>query len=119
MRGLGVTSIFTKEDDQRLDGLWEAPANGLSLPSVSAIADNILLFDFFKLRSKIYRTVLAFKVRNSRTDDELRLFTITDRGLVVDDNAARAEAVFAEALGRPEAAFLSGAATRNPRRRGT
>jgi circadian clock protein KaiC len=119
LRSLGVTSIFTKEGDHLLNTLLEAPASGLSLTSVSAIADNILLFNFFKLRSKLYRTVMAFKVRDSRTDNQMRLFDITERGLVVDSSGERAEAIFAEATGQAAiSALLPNNRTRNPRRGG-
>jgi circadian clock protein KaiC len=119
LRSLGVTSIFTKEGDHLLNSLLEAPASGLSLPSVSAIADNILLFNFFKLRSRLYRTVSVFKVRDSRVDHQTRLFDITNRGLVVDDSGERAEAIFAEAMGQaPISNRQPGNAPRNPRRSG-
>jgi circadian clock protein KaiC len=119
LRSLGVTSIFTKEGDHLLNSILEAPASGLSLPSVSAIADNILLFNFSKLRSRLYRTVSVFKVRDSRVDHQTRLFDITDRGFVVDDSGERAEAIFAEATGQaPISGRQLGNAPRNPRRSG-
>ena len=70
--------------------------------AVSEIADNIVLFQFVKLRSQLYRTVSALKARDSRIDDRLRLFEITGSGIVVDDAPDRAEAIFAEAAGRAE-----------------
>lgn len=100
LRALGVTTIFTKETDDPLGGLLGSPALSLSAVTVSEIADNIVLFQFVRLRSKLYRTVSVLKVRDSRIDDRLRLFEITGGGIVVDDTPDRAEEILLEVEGR-------------------
>jgi circadian clock protein KaiC len=99
LRALGVTSIFTKETDDPLGGVLGSPMlNGPPI-TVSEIAENIVLFQFVKLRSRLYRTVSVLKVRDSRIDDRLRLFEISDGGIVVDETPDRAEDVLIEIAG--------------------
>ena len=99
LRALGVTSMFTKETDDPLGGVLGSPTLAGSPITVSEITDNIVLLQFVKLRSKLYRMVLGLKVRDSRIDDRQRLFEITGSGIVVDDASNRAEAILAEAAG--------------------
>jgi circadian clock protein KaiC len=100
LRALGVTSVFTKETDDPLGGVVGFPSLGGSPITVSEVADNLVLFQFVKLRSRLYRTVLVLKMRDSRIDDRLRLFEMTSSGILVDDAPDRAEAILAEALGQ-------------------
>ena len=103
LRALHVTSLVTKESDDLLGSLGVPPASSLAAGSVSDIADNILLFQFIRLRSKLHRTVSAFKVRDSRIDEQAHLFEITPHGIVVDASPDRAEAIFVEAAAQPRA----------------
>ncbi len=106
LRGLGVTSVFTRESDDLLGNAGGFPLPARSPRSGSEIADNIVVFQFVKLRSTLHRTVSITKVRDSRIDNRLRLFDITGHGLVVDDSADRAEAILADA-GQPGASGRS------------
>ena len=45
--------------------------------------------------------VSAFKVRDSRIDDQAHLFEITPHGIVVDASPDRAEAIFVETAAQP------------------
>ena len=101
LRALQVVSLFTKESDDFLGTLGATPTNGLTSGGVSDIADNILLFQFVKLRSKFYRAISAFKARDSQIDDQARLFQMTGHGIVIDDSPDRAELIFAEATSQP------------------
>jgi circadian clock protein KaiC len=101
LRALQVVSLFTKESDDFLGTLGASPANGLPSEGLSDIADNILLFQFIKLRSKFYRAISAFKARDSQIDDQARLFQMTGHGIVIDDSPDRAESIFAEATSQP------------------
>jgi circadian clock protein KaiC len=60
LRALQVVSIFSKESDDLLGGFVLPSGN------MSDIADNILLFQLIRLRSKFYRAVSVFKARDSR-----------------------------------------------------
>jgi circadian clock protein KaiC len=100
LRALGVTSVFMKETEEPLGSVLGSLAPRRSPIAVSEIADNIVLFQFVKLRSRLYRTVSVLKARDSRIDDRLRLFEITENGIVVDDASDRAEAILAEAAGQ-------------------
>jgi len=103
LRALQVTTLISKESDDLLGSLSVPPASMLAVGSVSDIADNILLFQFIRLRSRFYRSVAAFKVRDSRIDDHAHLFEITAQGIVVDTSPDRAEAMFLEAAAQPRA----------------
>ena len=101
LRALQVTSLVTKESEDLLGSLGGPPASSLASGSFSDIADNILLFQFITPRSRFYRTVSAFKVRDSRIDNQAHLFEITAQGIVVDASPDRAEAIFVEAEAQP------------------
>ena len=103
LRALHVTTLVTKESDDLLGSLGVPPASSMAAGSVLDIADNILLFQFIRLRSKFHRTLSAFKVRDSRIDDQAHLFEITAHGIVVDASPDRAEAIFVEAVAQPRA----------------
>ena len=119
LRALQVTSLVTGESDDLLGSLGVPPASSLAIGSVYDIADNILLLQFIRLRSRFYRTVAAFKVRDSRIDDQAHLFEITAQGIVVDTSPDRAEAIFVEAVAQPRAPDSpSSALTQGQRPRG-
>jgi circadian clock protein KaiC len=99
LRACGVTSVFTRETEEPVGSVLGSFNPVRPSIDVSAIADNIVLLQFVKLRSRLYRTVSVLKVRDSRIDDRLRLFEITGGGIVVDDTPDRAEAILAEAAG--------------------
>ncbi len=99
LRGHRVASVVTKETEDLLGSPWSAPGSGLAGGSVSDIADNILLFQVVRQRSRFWRTVSTFKARDSRIDDRTRLFEIGRHGLAIDPSPDRAEAVLGEAPG--------------------
>jgi circadian clock protein KaiC len=112
LRALQVTTLITQESAGLLGSLGAPPACSLASGSVSNIADNILLFQFIRLRSRFHRTISAFKIRDSRIDDGARLFEITQQGIVVDASPDRAEAIFVEAAAQTRAPdSLSGTLT--------
>jgi circadian clock protein KaiC len=116
LRALQVASLFSKESDDLLGSFLASPRS-VPFGSISGIADNVLLFEFVKLRSKFYRTVSIFKARDSRIDNQARLFEIAGRGIVIDDGPDRAEAVLAEAAAWPGSEGLPTSATMQDRRR--
>ena len=119
LRALQVTSLVTTESDDLLGTLGVPQASNLTSGSVWDIADNLLLFQIIRLRSKFHRTVSAFKVRDSRIDDQARLFEITAQGIVVDASPDRAETIFVEAAAKPRAPdFPSSTLTQVERPRG-
>jgi circadian clock protein KaiC len=119
LRALGVTSVFTKETDDPLGGILGSPALGGSPVTVSEIADNIVLFQFVPLRSRLYRTLSVLKARDSHIDNRLRLFEMTSSGMAVDDSPDRAEAILVEVAGQPgQGPHRPGATTGDPRLQG-
>ena len=120
LRALEVTSIFTQETLDLFGEVVRFPHNGLGPGELSSVADNMVLFRFVELRTRLYRTVTVMKVRDSRIAPRMRAFEMTDRGIVVDDGPERADAVLAEAAGRvsPAPALRREAAPDQPRREG-
>ena len=55
--------------------------------------------------------VSAFKVRDSRIDDQAHLFEITPHGIVVDASPDRAEAIFVETAAQPRTPDYSAPST--------
>lgn len=118
LRALEVTSVFTQETLDLFGNVVRFPNNGPGPGELSSVADNLLLFRFVELRSRLYRTVTVMKARDSRVDARMRAFEMTDRGIVVDDGPERAEAVLAGTAGLvpPEPALRRKAAPDQPRR---
>jgi circadian clock protein KaiC len=96
LRAQAVVSIVTKETEDLLGSPWAAPGSGLATGSVSDIADNILLLQVVRQRSRFWRTISAFKARDSRIDSRTRLFEIGPHGLDIDASPDRAEAVLGD-----------------------
>jgi circadian clock protein KaiC len=96
----GVTTIYTAEADVGGGVDVSMPLAGLSLQGVSPVAQNILLMRYVELRSRIHRMISALKVRDHRIEPTMYVYTITGKGIRIDTDADRAEAILLEARGR-------------------
>lgn len=77
LRNEGVTTVFTVEIEQLLDG-------GLRIPfAVSAVAQNIVLARFVEVESALLRGVVVLKVRDSAFAMNIREFEITPDGISI------------------------------------
>lgn len=78
LRQLGVTSLFTREVPKvagtELD-FSDAP--------IAILGENLLLMRYVELRGRIHRILSVLKMRDSKYDNQLREFEITDTGMKV------------------------------------
>jgi circadian clock protein KaiC len=95
----GVTTVYTAEADVGGGVDVAMPLAGLSLQGVSPVAQNILLMRYVEQRSRVHRMISALKVRDHRIDPAMYVYTITGKGIRIDTDADRAEAILLEARG--------------------
>ena len=88
LRMRGVTMVLATEINTLVGGPLE-----LTMPVQAARADNVILLRYVELRSQLHRLVSVVKARDSAHDTALREFTIGERGIVVSETFASAEAV--------------------------
>ncbi|MDB5480634.1 MAG: Non-specific serine/threonine protein kinase [Caulobacteraceae bacterium] len=99
LRARNVTTVYTAEAETLVGGRGGSPMAGISIRGVSGIAENILLMRFLEVRSSVYRVISVLKARDSRIDNSLRLFEITQGGIVIDASPEAAERILQDALG--------------------
>jgi circadian clock protein KaiC len=88
LRGLRVTALHTLEMPELVGAEVRVPVNG-----ISSLAEGMVLLRYVELRSRLYRLISLFKVREGTFDPTIREFTITDAGIVVGTPFEGAEAV--------------------------
>ena len=88
LRALGVTTLHTLELPELMGTEIRAPLGG-----ISSLAEVIVLLRYVELRSRLYRLISVFKVREGAFDPTIREFTITDAGIVVGKPFEGVEAV--------------------------
>lgn len=78
LRALGVTTLHTLE-------LPEPAGIGVHrrVSGISSLAEVTVLVRYVELRSRLYRLISMFKVREGAFDPMIREFTITDTGVIV------------------------------------
>ena len=84
----GVTTLVSVE----LATLF-GPTVEISLPDVSALAENLVFLRYVELRSQLYRLLSIIKMRESAYDSAIRKFEITGEGFKIDATFADAEAI--------------------------
>jgi circadian clock protein KaiC len=88
LRARRITVVMTQQNNS-LFGPELAP----SLEGVEAIIDNILFVRFVEMRSQLYRMISVMKMRESDNDPALRLFSVSSKGIHVEETFESAEAV--------------------------
>ena len=88
LRARRVTVVMTQQSNNLF-----GPELNASLEGVEAIIDNIVFVRFVEMRSQFYRMISVMKMRESDNDPALRLFSVTSRGIHVEDAFESAEAV--------------------------
>jgi circadian clock protein KaiC len=106
LRALGVTALHTLEMPELIGAEIRVPVSGM--PS---LAEVMILLRYVELRSRLFRLISLFKVREGAFDPTIREFAITDAGLVVGEpfegvqavlsGMAREDARIAPAAARP------------------
>jgi len=88
LRALGATTLHTVEMPELIGADLRMPVNG-----IPALAEVMVLLRYVELRSRLYRLVSLFKVREGAFDPTIREFAITDAGIVVGEPFEGVEAV--------------------------
>jgi len=78
LRALGVTTVHTLGMPDLVGTDVHVPESG-----ISSLAEVMVLMRYVELRSRLYRLVSLFKVRDVAFDPAIREFAITEAGLVV------------------------------------
>ncbi|WP_372400510.1 ATPase domain-containing protein [Azospirillum sp. HJ39] len=76
LRDEGVTTVYSMELPFLMGG-----EHRISLGSISAVAENIVLLRYVEQQSQMRRTLTLVKVRESGFDRSIREYSITDRGI--------------------------------------
>jgi circadian clock protein KaiC len=77
LSGLGVTVLMTSELEDRYTDLRFSPYGSAFL------TDAIIVQRYIEIESRLKRVMAVVKVRSSAHSDELRLFEITDDGIII------------------------------------
>lgn len=78
-RAMGVTLILTMEVPELLGSAM------LTGHGISSIADNIIMMRYVEVESKVKRAMSILKMRGTSHENELREFTITDKGITLGE----------------------------------
>ena len=88
LRALGVTALHTLELPQLVGPEIRVPAGGLS-----ALSEVIVVLRYVELRSRLFRLISLFKVRDGAFDPTIREFAINNAGIAVGKPFEGVEAV--------------------------
>jgi circadian clock protein KaiC len=88
LRALDVTTLLTFELPAFAGPYLRLPAN-----AIPSLAEIMLLMRYVELRSRLYRLVSVFKMRDGTFDPTVREFQITDAGINVGEPFGGIEAV--------------------------
>ena len=88
LRALGVTTLHTLELQELAGPNLRVPVSG-----TASLSEVMVLVRYVELRSRLYRLISLFKVREGAFDPTIREFTITDAGIVVGQPFEGVEAV--------------------------
>ena len=97
LSALGVTTLYTAEAET-IGPVSGLPLSHAPLEGVSCIAEIILVMRYVELRAHLYRVIAVVKVRDALIASTFHKFTITNTGIVIDENASVAEQILAEAV---------------------
>lgn len=88
LRALGVTTLHTLELPQFIGSDIRVPPGGLS-----ALSEVMVVLRYVELRSRLFRLISLFKVREGAFDPSIREFAINDAGIVMGEPFEGVEAV--------------------------
>ncbi len=116
LRALGVTALHTLELPELIGSEIRVPAGGLA-----ALSEVMVVLRYVELRSRLFRLISLFKVREGAFDPSIRQFAIDDAGIVVGEPFEGVEAVLtgtAREVARSAAAPPEGHDQESPGRSG-
>jgi len=100
LSNLGVTVVMTSELEDRYTDLRFSPYGSAFL------TDAIIVERYIEIESRLKRVMAVVKVRGSAHSDELRLFEITDAGIIIGEPVQDYEGILS---GRPTLARVADA----------
>src|SRR3984957_15523881 len=100
LSNLGVTVVMTSELEDRYTDLRFSPYGSAFL------TDAIIVERYIEIESRLKRVLAVVKVRGSTHSDELRLFEITDAGIIIGEPVRDHEGILS---GRPTLAHVADA----------
>lgn len=96
----GLTAVLTRESPALL-GEAESYDEGLAF-----LVDTYILLRYVEMDSAIHKALLVLKMRGSDHDKDIRQFTITDRGIVVQSRFEGREGIMSGSPRRMAASFV-------------
>jgi circadian clock protein KaiC len=102
LRALGVSTLHTSEMPDLVGADIRVPLSG-----ISSLAEVMILLRYVELRSRLYRLISLFKVREGAFDPTIREFEITGTGIVVGQPFVGVEGVLS-GMAREAAAPFKG-----------
>jgi circadian clock protein KaiC len=106
LRALGVTALHTLEMPELVGAEIRVPVSG-----IPSLAEVMVLLRYVELRSRLFRLISLFKVREGAFDPTIREFAITDAGIVVGAPFEGVEAVLS-GMAREDARIALAAAAK-------
>ena len=87
LRALDITTLHTMELPELTGAELRLP------PGISPLSETLILLRYVELRSRLYRLISVFKVRDGAFDSTIRQFSITDAGIIIGKPFEGAEAI--------------------------
>ncbi|MFC7556411.1 RAD55 family ATPase [Pseudoroseomonas wenyumeiae] len=88
LRARGVTTLHTLEMPEIIGTDIRVPVSG-----ISSLAESMIMLRYVELKSRLYRLLSLFKVREGAFDPTIREFEITATGIIVGERFEGVEAV--------------------------
>jgi circadian clock protein KaiC len=108
LRALGVTTLHTMEMPELIGAELRVPIRG-----ISPLAETLILLRYVELRSRLYRLISVFKVRDGAFDSTIREFAITDTGILIGEPFMGAETILSGMAREPSSATVRVTAEEN------
>jgi circadian clock protein KaiC len=108
LRALGVTTLHTMEMPELIGAELRVPIKG-----ISPLTETLILLRYVELRSRLYRLISVFKVRDGAFDSTIREFAITDTGIIIGEPFMGAEAILSGMAREPPPATVRVTAEEN------
>lgn len=105
LRLRGVTTILTGETQVIIGSEVRSP-----VPTLSILAENMLLMRYVELRSRLYRVLSILEMRDTGFDPSLYEFELSERGVSLSPTPESAEALLDAMAGRAPSQAHGGAA---------
>jgi circadian clock protein KaiC len=90
LTGLGMTVLMTSELEDRYTDLRFSPFGSAFL------ADSIVVQRYIQISGQFKRVISVVKVRGSAHSKDIRLFEVTDKGLIIGESLSEYEGIMSD-----------------------